>query len=85
MIAIFKYLKGCHLEDGAEFFFSVALEGRTRTNGFKLIQKNFRLNIRKMFLTVRAVPKWNRLPQVVVSSPFFKQRLDSHLTEMLIL
>ena len=37
MIAIFKYLKGCHLEDGAELF-SVAPEGWTRTNGFKLIQ-----------------------------------------------
>ena len=32
MIAIFKYLKGCHLEDGAELF-SVAPEGRIRTNG----------------------------------------------------
>ena len=53
MIAIFKYLKGCHLEDGAELF-SVAPEGRTRTNGFKLIQNNFCLNIRKKFLTVRA-------------------------------
>ena len=68
MIAIFKYLKGCHLEDGAELF-SVAPEGRTRTNGFKLIQKKFRLNIRKKFLTVRAVPQRNRLPKKENSPP----------------
>ena len=86
-IAIFKYSKGCHLEDGAQLF-SVAPEGRARTNGFKLIQKKFRLNIREKFLTVRAVPQWNRLPREVVSAPsleVLKQRLDSHLTEMLIL
>ena len=87
MIAIFKYLKGCHLEDGAELF-SVAPEGWTRTNGFKLIQKNFQLNILKKFLTVRAIPQWNMLPWEMVSSPsleVYKQRLDSDPTEMLIL
>ena len=77
MIILFKYLKDCHIEDGAELF-SVAPEGQTRTNRLKLIQKNFRLNIQK----------WNRLPQEVVDSPsleVFKQRLDRHLTEMLFL
>ncbi|CAI5777507.1 Hypothetical predicted protein [Podarcis lilfordi] len=36
MIAIFKYLKGCHIEDGASLF-SPAPEGSTRTNDFKLL------------------------------------------------
>ena len=51
-------------------------------------QKNFRLNIQKKFMTVRAVPQWNRLPRELVIAPsleVFKQRLESHLTEMLIL
>ena len=76
MIAMFKYLKGCHVEEGAGLF-SRAPETRTRSNGFKLQKKRFHLNIRKNFLTVRAVRQWNRL----VESPLevFKQRLDSHL------
>ena len=87
MTALQVFEDGYHLEDGAELF-SVAPEGRTRTNGFKFIQKNFRLYIRKKFLTIRTVPRWNKLPREVVSSPsleVFKQRLESHLTEMLIL
>lgn len=36
-------------------FFFVALESRTRTNGLKLHQGKFSLNVRKSFLTVQSV------------------------------
>ncbi|CAI5793684.1 FAM83 domain-containing protein, partial [Podarcis lilfordi] len=51
MIAIFKYLRGCHMEDGASLFCPV-LRGRTQTNGFKVHERRFKLNIRKNLLTV---------------------------------
>ncbi|WP_411028220.1 hypothetical protein, partial [Salmonella sp. s60131] len=68
MIAMFKYLKGCHIEEGTGLF-SMASETRTRGNGFKLQEKRFHLNIRKNFMTVRAVRQWNMLPRRVVESP----------------
>ena len=54
MIALFKYLKGCHTEEGQDLF-SILPECRTRNNGLKLQEARFQLNIRKNFLTVRAV------------------------------
>ena len=81
MIAMFKYIKGCHIEEG-ERLFSAAPEKQTRGNGFKLKERRFHLN----FLTVRAVWQWNLLPRSVVESPsleVFKQKLDSHLSGML--
>ena len=54
MIALFKYLKGCHTEEGQDLF-SILPECRTRNNGFKLQEARFQLDIRKNFLTVRAV------------------------------
>ncbi|CAI5793789.1 Uncharacterized protein PODLI_1B041303, partial [Podarcis lilfordi] len=50
MIAMFKYIKGCHIEEG-ERLFSAAPEKRTRSNGSKLQERRFHLNIRKNFLT----------------------------------
>uniref|UniRef100_A0A670J9Y2 Reverse transcriptase domain-containing protein n=1 Tax=Podarcis muralis TaxID=64176 RepID=A0A670J9Y2_PODMU len=85
MIAMFKYIKGCHIEEG-ERLFSAAPEKRTRSNGSKLQERRFHLNIRKNFLTVRAVRQWNLLPRSVVESPsleVFKQRLDNHMSEVL--
>ena len=35
MIALFKYLKGCHTEEGQDIF-SIITECRTHNNGFKL-------------------------------------------------
>ena len=35
MIALFKYLKGCHTEEGQDLF-SILPECRTRNNGLKL-------------------------------------------------
>ncbi|XP_050815707.1 uncharacterized protein LOC127054065 [Gopherus flavomarginatus] len=84
MTAVFRYLKGCHQEEG-ENLFTLASNDRTRSNGLKLQQGRFRLDIRKKFLTVRVVKHWNRLPREVVESPsleIFKSRLDKCLSGM---
>ena len=49
MIAVFQYLKGCHKEEGIDVF-SIVLEGRTRTNGWKLVRVRSNLEIRRNFL-----------------------------------
>ena len=54
MIALFKYLKGCQTEEGQDLF-SILPECRTRNNGLKLQEARFQLDIRRDFLTVRAV------------------------------
>ena len=85
MIALFKYLKGCHTEEGQDLF-SILPECRTRDHGLKLQEARFWLDVRKDFLTVRAVQQWNQLPREVVGSPTleaFKRQLDSHLSGML--
>ena len=46
MMALFKYLKGCHSEEGQELLL-ILPEYRTHNNGFKLQEVRFRLNIRK--------------------------------------
>ena len=55
-------------------------------NGLKLLEARFKLNIRKNFLTVRAVRQWNPWPREVVSAPkleAFKRNLDNHLADIL--
>ena len=46
MIALFKYLKGCHTEEGQDLF-SILPECRARNNGLKLQEARFQLDIRK--------------------------------------
>ena len=85
MIPLFKYLKGCHTEEGQDLF-SILPECRTWNNGLELQEARFRLDIRKNFLTARAVRQWNQLPREVVGSPplkAFKRQLDSLLSGML--
>ena len=85
MIALFKYLRGCHTEEGQDLF-SILPECRTRNKGLKRQEARFRLDIRKNFLTVRAVRQWNQLLREVLGSltlEAFKRQLDSHLTGML--
>ena len=53
-IALFKYLKGNHSKEGQELF-SIIPECKIHHNGFKLQEARYRLNIRKNFITVRAV------------------------------
>ena len=74
------------LKRGQGTLFSRVPETRTWSNGFKVQEKKFHLNIRKNFMTIRAIQQWNRLAQREVESPsleVFKQRLDGHLLEML--
>ena len=81
-IAVFNYIKGRQVEEGASLF-TEALETRTRSNGFKLQKRGFHLKSRKHFLRVRAVRKWNLLPRRVVESPtleVFRRRLDERLS-----
>ena len=49
MITVFQYLKGCRREEGIDLF-SIAPEGRTRTNGWKLVRGRSNLEIRRNFL-----------------------------------
>ena len=53
-VTLFKYLKDSHIEEGQDLFLIIP-ECRTCNNRLKLQESKFRLNIRKNYLTVRAV------------------------------
>ncbi|KAK4815450.1 hypothetical protein QYF61_002839 [Mycteria americana] len=52
LIAAFQYLKGAYKNDGDRLF-SKACCDRTRSNGFKLREDRFRLDLRMKFFTMR--------------------------------
>ena len=82
MIAVFNYIKGRPVEDGANLP-TANLETRIRSNKFKLQERRFHLYRRKHILMVRVIRKWNLLPQRVVESPLlevFRRILDEHLS-----
>jgi len=59
---------------------------RTSSNGFKLKQGRFRLDIRKKFITTKAVKHWIKLPREVTEArtlETFKVRLDRALSKLI--
>ncbi|KAK4829480.1 hypothetical protein QYF61_004770 [Mycteria americana] len=68
LIAAFQYLKGAYKKDEDKLF-SRACCDRTSSNGFKLKEGRFRLDIRKKFFMLRVVKHWTRLPREVVDAP----------------
>jgi len=57
-----------------------------RSNGFKLKQGRFRLDIRKKFFTMRVVKHWNGLLRELVEAPSLetsKTRLDRALSNLI--
>ena len=66
--------------------FSRACCDRTRSNGFKLREGRFRLDIRKKFFTMRVVKHWHGLSrEAVEAAPLetFKVRLDGALSNLM--
>jgi len=83
--AAFQNLKRTYRKEG-ENLFSKACCDRTRSNGFKLREGRFRLDIRKTFFTARVVKHWHRLPREVVEAPSletFKARLGRALGNLM--
>ena len=85
LIVAFQYLKPAYKKAGDKLF-SRACCDRTRDNGFKLKEDRFRLDIRKIFFTMRVMKHRHRLPREVVNTPSletFKVRLDGALSNLI--
>jgi len=84
LIAAFQYPKGAYMKAG-DGHFTRPCNDRTRSNGFKLKDGRFKLDIRKKVFTVRVVKHWNKLPREAVDAPSleaFKARLDTALSNV---
>jgi len=82
--AAFWYLKGAYEQDGENLFRRACCD-RIRSNGFKLREGRFRLDIRKKYFATRVVKHRNRLLREVVDAPSletFKDRLDGALSNL---
>jgi len=75
---------GTYRKDGENIFGRACCDG-TRSNGFKLREGRYRLDMRKKFFTLRVLKHWNRLPREVVNAPSletFEARLDGALSNL---
>ncbi|CAM5112173.1 unnamed protein product [Natator depressus] len=84
MIALYKYIRGINTGEGEELF-KLSTNVDTRTNGYKLATRKFRLEIRRRFLTIRGVKFWNCLPREAVGAKDlsgFKIKLNKFMEEM---
>jgi len=82
IIEAFQYLKWAYRKDG-ENIFNRACCNRTSSNGFKVREGRFRLDIKKKFFTVRVVKHWKRLSREVVEAPSLETfRLDSTVSNL---
>jgi len=85
LIAAFQCLKGAYRKDGDNLFGEACCH-RTRSNGFKLREGRFGLDIRKNFFTLRVVKHWNVLPREVAGAPSLetlKAWLDRALSNLM--
>jgi len=85
LIAVFQYLNVAYRKDGDNLF-SKACCDRTKSNGLKLTEGRFSLEIRKKFFMLRVVKHWNGFPREVVEAPSletFKARLDRALSNLI--
>ncbi|KAJ7424376.1 hypothetical protein BTVI_06647 [Pitangus sulphuratus] len=81
-IATVQYLKEAYRE-AREGLFIRNCSDSTRSNGYRLNEGKFRLDMRKIFFTVRVVRHRNRLPREAVNAPtltVFKARLNKALS-----
>jgi len=80
----FQYLKQAYKKAGVELLIMVCGD-RTSSNGLKLKEGRFRLDVRKKFLSLRVVRPWHRLPGEAVAAPspaVLKARLDGTLSNL---
>ena len=81
-MVVFQYVNGGCRKEGNRLFSRICCD-RTRGNSLKLKEERFRLDIRKMFFTMKAVKHWLRLPSDVVDAPSLQTlrvRLDGALS-----
>lgn len=68
LIVVFQDLKEGSKKDGNRLF-NWACCDRTRGDGFKLKEGQFKLDIRKIFFTMQVLKHWKKLPREVVDAP----------------